>query len=373
MFDDDPYLQQTSGLVFSNLLIIFAVFLLLKDSLKNKKINGIKIIVSKSLLFIFVLFSFWCPDWFHYLDGYSGLVNGNEGHMEQIYVWIAQNLSIDYISFRFMIWGISLILFFETSKRLQIRNELSLFFFGTVWIIWFSYARVTLPMAMVYLGMTLFLESLNNKKKLLCLVGGALIFGSFYFHKTSLFAIVTVILAVLSKSLSYKKFIIVCILFISILFFFLDNMLEEFMIIDLDNSEMAGKVGNARHHLIDDENINGLGATFKYTLERLPYYLISFMIIKYELKFGQLLSDSMHVFFNLQLILVICASLFYFDWGISSKILYVRFLRFAAIPSVIALSYLWDNYQNKKLLKFTYVISFTGTIFSLLYSIYLVF
>ena len=208
--------EPTSGLVFLNLLLLFAVFILQKQALSDPFIvPQSRRWASIAIMFIFVLFSFWGQDWFHYLDAYLELCLGNSGHMEDVYVWIAQQLSVGYISFRFAVWGTGLILLLLTIERLPLKKDLILLFFGSIWIIWFSYARVSLGLALCFYGLAVFYHPYRSKllSKILAIAAIAV---SFFFHKTAFVMIIAVVLTIMS--LRFNKQLFFLILVISIPF-----------------------------------------------------------------------------------------------------------------------------------------------------------
>ena len=126
-------LEQSPGLVASNILIVLLVFLMMRRSLISpRSIHSPYRFFVILLLFTFVLFSFWGSDWFHYRTAFLDLRLGYAGHIENIYVWISQHLAYDYLSFRFVIWGTALILLLLTLKRLSINYNLALLFLGSV-------------------------------------------------------------------------------------------------------------------------------------------------------------------------------------------------------------------------------------------------
>ena len=109
-------IEQTAGLVFCNICLIIFMYWLMNRALKPPFIvpvgnRNLTII----LMFIFVLFSFWGADWFHYYRVFDELKIGGRTTIEEVYTWIAQNLSPNYLVFRFVIWGSSLCLLLKMS------------------------------------------------------------------------------------------------------------------------------------------------------------------------------------------------------------------------------------------------------------------
>ena len=127
-------IASSPALVSLNLFLLALVYMLMRKATKFPyRLNAFPKNLSIVLSIVFVLFSFWGSDWFHYLDLYPNLLRGEKGHMEDVYVFIAQKLSFGYISFRFLIWGTGLIMYCLMVKRLSIDTDLALFFFLSIW------------------------------------------------------------------------------------------------------------------------------------------------------------------------------------------------------------------------------------------------
>ena len=143
--------EQTASLVFFNICLLLIMHMLMRKSLRQPYVVSASCRrLSVFLMFIFVLFSFWGSDWFHYKEIYECFLGEGGGHMEEVYFWIAQNLSIDYLSFRLIVWGGGLILFFFIIEGMPIKKDLALLIFSSIWIIWYSYARKTIPHIMYW-------------------------------------------------------------------------------------------------------------------------------------------------------------------------------------------------------------------------------
>ena len=87
-------IHQTAWMVFFNILIVFCNYCVLKDTLKYPfKVSKAKYNIGWMLCLLFCLFSFWGTDWFHYLETYDIIRAGYETNLENVYVWIIQNIS----------------------------------------------------------------------------------------------------------------------------------------------------------------------------------------------------------------------------------------------------------------------------------------
>ena len=363
---------QTPFLVFSNILIVAILYFVLNPFNRNSlRENEKRYFVTIILCFVFCLFSFWNTDWFHYLDAFPSLKAGWKGHMEEIYVWIAQNLSPNYIVFRLVIWGSAFSLYLRTIKLLSISKDLALFFFGTIYIIWFSYARVSLAMVLVFYGFAL-LNSSNGEKFATRMLALSAIAVSFFFHKTALFAIGVAIIAGLMKKYP-KKAVWMMMLSFPLVVILAKTQLSSFVMIDFDSADgdMSSYMMAGQNYMEKNRGVSGIGALIQAILERFPYYGIAYISYRCLRSKGvHIIPNDVKAFMLLQLVIVVVSSVFAFDLGINTRTLYVRFLRFAAIPTTIVMAYLYEHQLHKILTKRVIVLATCGTGYAMLYSFY---
>jgi len=361
---------QTPFLVLISILIVILIYIVLRPVKRYPLGNCNGRYVSASLLCIaFCVFSFWDTDWFHYLNAFDDLKAGYSGHMEEVYVWIAQNLSPNYYSFRLVVWGIAFLLFLRTIQLLSVSKPLTLFFFGTIYIVWFSYARVSLSMALVLYGTAILY---GNKKKSVgrCVLAVALIIISFFFHKTALFAILVFVIAAVSEKYP-KVFVWLMLLAFPLALVLVKTQLSSFISMDFDgiDSDMSEYMSAGQGYMEKDLIKRGLGAFLQRTLEIVPYYGITFVCIK-ELKGNRLVPQNIQVFMLIQIITVLISSIFAFDLGINTTTIYIRFMRFAAIPTSIVMAYCYEHRLSYRLTKIFIMLASLGTSYTMLYSLY---
>ena len=369
--------EQSWYLVFFNLCLILMMFGLMKKALKTP--NTVLIsnrLLAVALMFIFVLFSFWGADWFHYLKYYPFLQNGFAGHMEDIYVWIVQNLTVDYLSFRFIVWGGGLILFLYLIKLLPIKTDLVLLIFSSIWIARFSYARASLAMVILYLGIILLLS--KGKNLLYTLVGLLIIASSAYFHKSTFFGIALVTIAFLSMLMKPKYFISLFILSVPVIVYILKGFIGDFLLMDAAEEGVMGDMAHGQVYLGAEEFNRGVGPLLARFLEFSPYYLVAFISLKLvysniKNKIHQIPKEIMFLM-RYVIIGVIVSSIFFFNLGFGDTSLIAgRFLRFFAIPSAIVLAYLIENKLFYSLSRKTFYIGFIGLLYAVTYSMYCAF
>lgn len=364
--------EQTAGLVFFNLCLILLMYALMKNVLRPPYIvaptNRSFTIL---LMFVFVLFSFWGRDWFGYLNEFEVLKYGGRTNIEEIYFWIAQNLCSTYIIFRLIIWGISLCVLLHMFKRLSIPTHLAIFFFCSIYIIWFSYARVTAAMVLVYYGLTVLYKPYKNKF-LSILLGVSAIGCAFFFHKSALFGIVVALLTIFANRFE-KKIFIVLLLCYPLLVYLAQSYLSDFLMVDIESEEggFGANMAAGQRYLEKSIKGHGPGYLIQSFLEKFPHFLLAFVSLEFmRSEYYLEASSDIKAFIRLQFFIVLLSSLFMFDLGANTDVIYTRFLRFAVIPSCIILTYFYSTHFKFKYTRIAYYLAFMGTIYAVVYSMY---
>lgn len=323
------------------------------------------------IMYLFVLFSFWGADWFHYLEYYPTLLRGNKGSMEDVYFWIAQNLSFDYLSFRFVVWGGSLCLLLHMFKRLSIPSHLAIFFFTTIYIIWFAYARATLAMVLIFCG-SVFLYKPYKNRRLSVIVGFLIIGSAAFFHKSALFGIFAAILAIFVNKF-HKKTLLLLALCFPIFVYIAESYLGDFLNAEIsrDDGGVAAGMAVGQQYLNSETVVKGPGYLLQAFLERFPHYMLVFISFKFiGSKSYEVAPQDIKFFIRLQFFIVLLSSLFMFNLGANTATIYGRFIRFAVIPSCVILTYFYSIRYKFKYTQITYYLAFIGTIYAVVYSMY---
>ena len=366
-------LEQSPGLVASNIMIVLLVFLMMRRSLISpRSIHSPYRFFVILLLFTFVLFSFWGSDWFHYRDAFSGLRLGYAGHIEDIYVWISQHLAYDYLSFRFVIWGIALILLLLTLKRLSINYNLALLFLGSVWILWFSYARFSLALSLVFWGIALIYKPWKIKA-VSYIVGLSAIVLSVFFHKTALFVVAITLITMVFKNMNSKGRIYLLILLTPVIISGFRFFIKQYMAIDFDDVEDEFLIARGQDYLLRGSSKIGIGTRIQRTLEIVPYYLLTFQCFRIQSspRYKRLPPD-ISFFIALLFLMVFASSLFLLNIDLNTSVIYIRFMRFCCVPAIVLMSFFWENSTFRRLNRWTYLIALMGTAYTMLYSLYIV-
>lgn len=361
--------EQTALLVLLNIIMIGCNYLVLKNSLRTPyhTTTG-RYRLGVLLCLLFCLFSFWGTDWFHYLEAYAMIKVGYNTNLESVYVWIVQNISPNYLFFRLVVWGLSLYLFVKTVDNLSVSKELVLLLFSITYVIWFAYARATLAMALAYYGYSLITKNSHNFKSVI--FGTAILISSYFFHKTAAFAICVIALTMLLKK--YPRHSIGILLVSFPLGVMCAKMgIADFMMTDAGGEgDIASYMASGQRYMENDISTFGIGALLQSMFERLPYYLtacLGFGIIRQR---NTMIPNDIKAFIVLQILIVLVSSIFAFDLGANTSTIYVRFLRFAAIPTTIVMAYLYQCGYCSKYVKLTIQLAVCGTLYALFYSFY---
>lgn len=366
MFD-----QPNFWLVLSNLILYLTLYLLYSKAkrfpyaiAKEQHLFGL------FLIMVFLEFSFWGNDWFHMYNFYTYLQSGADTHMEDVYVWISQNLAPNYFVFRLVVWGGSLLLLIIMIEFLPIRKHLAYFMFVSFGLLWFSYARVSAAMIMMFCGLAL----LYNKKRKLFIIkilALALIIGSFYFHKTAIFGIVIITLSILWQEINGRYIILPVLAVVVALFLNLDYSVEYFMNLDVESTTPLDRsITSGQNYLEYDVLDRSITYYVLKALEQIPYYVLTIICIFLNKKKYALFPPQIQVFVKVLILTVTVSFMLSFIQELNLQTITERLMRFAFLPTIIIMSYIWKKKHLKKISRYLILFGLTSSMVSILYSLY---
>lgn len=361
-------------MVFANLLLLVILFCVFEPTYRGHAIPPSRKRLGVFFILIFCLFSFWGTDWFHYFDIFQQQKEYpfSRTSIEPIYVWIIANISNNYIVFRIIVWGTSLLLLIDSVRRLSINRNCFWLVFISTSLVWFSYSRVILAMSLMFWGVSL----LFDRVKLLTV--GRLILGlfaigaSYYCHKSAIFGIAIIVLSLLSSLLSKRSYI-VFIALLPLVVILVKTNITDFMLssVDEDGSSLESTLAVAQMYMGRNRYIHGPGAMLQQLLEKASFYLTALLCISLQKhKHYTRFPNGIKVFINIVLLIVILSTVFVFDLSINSRTLYTRFLRFCTIPMAIVLAFSWEERLFPKLRRSTFWIGWMSTLYTVTYSFY---
>lgn len=358
------------GLVNPSIINIF-IYAIVFIFYKNRIIGTRQRKTNSCLLFficLFSVFAFCDGDYYHYEEIYNTIIRSKsiETHMEQVYNFFAYNSIKSYSIFRFYIWGLAILFTTLATKEIGVNTNSTLFILMLVFITTFSYARVSLAMSVAVFGFSLLISNRKIKQ-----IGGILIVASsILFHKTIIFMVACGIISLLLHDMSRKKLVIT--LFICfILGSALNILLLQFSNLEIYGG-LEGTVLSGQKYLASEQEESGLGGMINGILNKAPYYLTILVYLKLVLKDNFLvLNNKIRFISTFSFITIIVASLFAFDFGVNTSIIYYRFLFMAMIPTIIFIGYCWYHKIEYRIIKFIVNIGSMGVVYKLLYYYYL--
>lgn len=365
--------ERTGFLVFLNLAMFALAFLLLQPALVPH--NGSKqqgYLLGWVMIMLFSIFAFWGNDFFHMAISYSYIASGGFTHMEAIYVWIMQNVCHDYMSFRLLIWGCSLLLFHLSIKASGVNKYTAWAVFVPISLLWESYSRATLSMAFMFYAYSLW--NYKGKRSFIRkLFAIPILLASFYFHKSSMFGIAIIVAASILR-MEKKYSIYMLLLLIPALYFGLQYFFEDFMQQEgaRGGDLWEGSVYSGQSYMEREVEARSFSNTLIQYLERSVYYLTAYIGVLC-LCHGHMkeMSFEQKAFIRLQLFFVLVSSMFLIDFGFNATIITERFFRFNFFPTTIVVAYYIQNRIYPYLTKWVLCLGVLMTSYELLYCLFL--
>lgn len=365
---------QTPFLVFTNILFILFLLLYTRPAFLTGNFSPSKTRITLFLCFVFCLFSFWGADWFGYYSYFqmSRIEGTDRIAMEDFYLWLLNNICHSYLQFRIIIWGVALLFFYLTIKRLQLNIGIALFFFCSIYLIIFSYARVSLAISMMCYGFSLFLGKNGRTNFFHVLIGVSFIVLSFFLHKSAILGIAAIVATFVLMKFKRTGVILVLLAF-PLVIYLMNNFFAEYFFELAEGEEgiLSTYAQAGSGHLEAKGNAFSIGGFIqKNILEQGPYYLLAFCCFREIRRPSVIYPKSIISFITLLFVIVISSLIFVFDFGINTSTLFGRYLRFAQVPACIVLTYMYSNGIQKKMIKLVYSIGIFGVLYSLIYVLY---
>lgn len=354
-----------SDLLFCSSLYFVSLLLLYKAYLK-KPVSRIRVFLAIIAFATACVFNYISGDYYHYkawFEIYSIIAKSN---IEDVYSIIASYTS-SYSVFRMIVWGGALLLFLYTCKLVKIDFALLFFIFVSRYFIVFSYARVSLCMAICFCGFAM-MSQLWEKKFLMGLLGVAVMGLSVYFHKTGVMAIGICLLSVLILKQNRINIVLLIIL-LPLLIYLISSFVNLYQ--EAEFSETSIMIEGGQRYL--EGGASRYSSFTKNVVDiiwRIPYFVLMVIYIKMiHADMFNTMPVYIRLFANASVLSVLISFLFLIVPGINSFVLYYRLINFAMIPSVIFVTYCYTNNICMKLVKAFYYMSVWGVTLKLAFKI----
>ena len=400
--------QNNPLLITLNIVMLIAMWYTMRPAIRyaDGEVSSGRLYFTLFMWFAFDVFSFWGSDWFHLYVRYKEIMAGHPT-VEYIYTWIAFHLApFNYILFRIIVWGSAQLLLWDAFKRLSVSSHLVLAVFVTVWMIWFSFGRVSLAMALVFWGLTYYYKP-GNIPLLHKVIGILAILLSFYFHKSSIFLIFVAFLTILTNKITRMGFVLSFIALPALVYM----LNKEY--IDIILSSMTDKIHDldayvmkAQYYMETEEKENtGIGPLIGILLEKIPFYVISALglvaifndkgnqeyeayaeIEEAEAEDGETsmgydeeeeeaevatgIPEDIKVYIRILFFIVFFSSFFLLNIAMNTQVLYDRLIKFSLVPATVIVAYLLENQKYVRYAWWTYCLALLGTCYQMIYMLY---
>ncbi len=323
-------------------LILYLVTLYVTWSNRNSRKTSILALI---LILINCLFSFASSDYFRYEEAMQGK---EDDFHEPLYYYIILLVNRNFIIFRTIVWGGSLLLYYLTIKKLSLNVNTALFIFTCFFLTTFSYARASLAMASYFYGITLLLSKKSQHNIMSrWIIGAFFVVFSFLAHRSFLPIIMITPLMLIVK---IKKIHIALIL-LSLPFlvqgaiYLLNAVASDELTIEGDSFEQFS-LSARQYATYGTQKFN-----WRYTLMNdLKYYgfYLPILLILWKTVFSnkRVNIKIFPMFFSRFLsvtVFIMLVALVFFITPDATDVLGYRFLYMAGIPITILLTYLYQK------------------------------
>ncbi len=304
------------------------------------------------LFFLFVLTWWLDSDYFGYIKyAINGDVDFNYDSfnpLEYGHQFIASLVNGNWICFRVMVWGTSLVLYVLSAKRFGINIQHSLYILFVLYFNIFSYGRVTLAMALYFYGLSFLCKPIKSHLLLSWGIGICLILSCSLFHRSAVLMIITTPLLYMATTREKGKptFYLICLILVFAIIYI--SVGKIYSITSLDDRTID-KLARYSDRTMGNATLLGIISNIiSYTSYILPnlyliYYLLKKGFSQLPIYMRRLLSLGLSLF---------CISIAFYFSGEAQFTLFYRTLFMTMIPISLVFAYMFShNILSKKVLK----------------------
>ena len=325
------------------------------------------------LILLFCLFPFWGGDYFHYQQAFFVFNRGGGLNQEPVYGWIYSTFSFSYTVVRLCIWGCALFLLTRAYKICTPKFDLAIFLFGALYLHWYSYARASLAMSIILLGLALISSAKENRTLLYYFLGFALLGVSSFFHKSATIGIVAAIFSLFLLN-AKKRTIFIVALSIPLIIYALQYALDYFAVMDLSEDTLITE--HYRNRFVGGEEMANtgrfaFGPLLTKVFSRGPLYLIVVLyIVVITNGLYNKFTKGERAFASYAFIIVVMSIGFGFTEGYMTRVLQYRTLFFAMPASAIFLAAVHRNGYRKFPYQIVFWGAFVGSVYNMTYAVW---
>lgn len=362
--------SHSNPLVFINILIFFLMlytFPTIYYRISGNKNNNINYLIFGILLTTYSVLCYVDKDFYHYQEIYNSVKHiGYSNHLEPIYVWLINNFSFNYLSWRFVIWGTATIFLLLTISRLKLDIRSAICILAIFYVSTFSFLRMSLGVSILFYGYSLIIK-LDSLKRGNVILGTIIVLSSVFFHR-SIF-IMILILFISSNINLKKKHILYSTIGIVVISFNMNIIFDHILNINFNNIDNGMGIESKVNSYINGEkstsNIFGM-------LSKVILYFPNVLALLYFIK--KITFDEYRVpkyiqtFLTFWYISNLIAYIFFFQEV--SNWLFVRFMYMSYFPMSVVLIYYYSRNRSNIIMKTILLLGLLTCAYKLSYTVY---
>lgn len=328
------------------------------------------------VIILFCIFAFWDPDYYHYKEALNDInvyypFADQQTKLETIYLRVYDFCNRNYLLFRTVVWGGAYLLFMIMAKKIDAYNNLTFALFIILFLLMFSYARVSLGMVTLFLGAILLATSKHNILHII--FAAALLLLCYNAHKSMIVPLCLLPLCFIKLNRCIWPFIVTIVIFLVVYY-------SEFITVTLfENTDASDEADQLQETIqiagVYNENSQAISVGLGLLLQRVVQYtsIIVPLILMFKKEIYQYLQNNIEcrVLYNSALLIVVVAMSMGILTSLFSALCY-RFLYMAYIPIILLTSVLYrQKYFSGKQLSIIVALAGFCVWYRLLYATYL--
>lgn len=363
--------------LFTLILYVSIVIYFLPVLTKDRNLSKSQRRIGKFLILLFFLFPMWGGDVYSYYKfitiespNYNGGIDllAQDVSVEKVYLYIAHFLGYDYLFWRLVVFGGMFFIGLKVGKRLNLNQDKYLACFALFSMVWLSYARASLAMAIGFLGMTYLVKPILSKENISYIFGLMLLGISLLFHKSAVIIPVVVLLSLIRFN-RWSLFLLLLSFPIVVTYF--QNNASDF-IMDMSDEGTMLNVKSAQGYLTRERAVDGFAMATMDHIKRTWLYAVPIVcLFSIWQKRYQKLHIYIQKFINVDIIIIVFASLFLFLNESVRLTLLHRFMYFSLIPVSVVMSSFFEKHFYFNACKLLLYLCVFSNFLYMFYSVYL--
>lgn len=210
----------------------------------------------------------------------TSVITQYDFHMEKPYYYIINIVANNYLLFRMVVWGGSLLLLWITSIRFKLDKNAFIFYLGISIVHLTSTSRVVLAVALALFGFSYLIWPIANRlgKLTSYILGSLIMLSSFFFHRSVIFLLIVMLLSLVEFN---KRTIWLFVLFVPTLFVVvISGIFDIVFTSDMSDASLLDK-DTALYYLNSEKKSSlGIGRMLELILKYFAHISVVILIVK---------------------------------------------------------------------------------------------